>query len=966
MRNRFVRETCTAMCIASMSIPSFAGSASVSVTIDNGCGVAGPTSGQINGSGATLFVPFFRAINSTHDDLPDSDGDGCAGFNPLADQCGNPLTPCPIVDQLAADYISGQASLTTHWAFQYRSVGSVNGYNEFIDSQLCGILSTSVPSEAGLLNRGEWAVGGVKNPAVSPGADCLTPLASPPWPARRGDTPGDGDPMNDGGTPLCIQDIHFSFLDVPSRWGSAVPTPGPDQRADAAWDREPGEPGYGFNPVLSNDGWDSRLASLGRSATCQPSESLSDPRLNVNVLSPDANTIFDTKVAWVVVSYNVNQGVGKSNFNMTDLQHLFTTGRSKTGENLAAVTRSAGSGTRNAIMNTSGIDSSWGRGDNINLEWPVTNAAHLGPNRRVSNGEGSSNVERALHVSRLGVGYTGLFGTDRTIVDVNAGDYEVANVKFDDRGGTQYVRPSITAIVDNCDPNTGYQIGGEGTFVTRGNPLQTNTSAPDYMGAERGATREYLKNILDSIGAYTDPGSIPIAQRMPGQFLATNFTLTAGIRCLPSLNDASDFEPNPNFLQSVRDAIVATTTVTVPAFGAVRPTGEVPRRANSTAGEDPTLAGQTWLDGTLTSATSYRYIGTGAAAFTINRDATLGARNRVQGDINGDGVRNINDIAKLMEAANALDDDATGAALLTWAYNQCPDAGCTGMAGGQTGGNHLLIHVIGDFDGDGQFNGTGPDYDAAGTTYVRNVGNRGTTDVRYFLDGLALDPACTIGKYGPALNRRAAFIAADNAWAALNPGDNNYFNTTVANGSYAAGDARFDIVGDAAVAPGADPRGADGAVDVEDVDYVAANVHFGGATPATRDWTSTDVATTAWVYNGRVLTLDLSADMTGPTDANGDGVWELEISAADIAAIEAKGCTAASQGDSNRSGAVDFDDINCFVAALVGVEAWNGCNGGSVPFTLGSYYCANDVNRDGSVNFDDIPGFVACLTGACP
>jgi hypothetical protein len=72
----------------------------------------------------------------------------------------------------------------------------------------------------------------------------------------------------------------------------------------------------------------------------------------------------------------------------------------------------------------------------------------------------------------------------------------------------------------------------------------------------------------------------------------------------------------------------------------------------------------------------------------------------------------------------------------------------------------------------------------------------------------------------------------------------------------------------------------------------------------------------------------------------------------------------AMNGDSNCDGAVDFDDINPFVAALVGEAGWQG----RVPAACWpGFLCFNDINRDGAVNFDDINPFVRCLVaGACP
>jgi hypothetical protein len=65
-------------------------------------------------------------------------------------------------------------------------------------------------------------------------------------------------------------------------------------------------------------------------------------------------------------------------------------------------------------------------------------------------------------------------------------------------------------------------------------------------------------------------------------------------------------------------------------------------------------------------------------------------------------------------------------------------------------------------------------------------------------------------------------------------------------------------------------------------------------------------------------------------------------------------------GDSNCDGAVDFDDINPFVAALAGEEAWRQAVGGA-PTCV--YLCANDIDGDGDVNFSDINAFVALLGG---
>jgi hypothetical protein len=69
-------------------------------------------------------------------------------------------------------------------------------------------------------------------------------------------------------------------------------------------------------------------------------------------------------------------------------------------------------------------------------------------------------------------------------------------------------------------------------------------------------------------------------------------------------------------------------------------------------------------------------------------------------------------------------------------------------------------------------------------------------------------------------------------------------------------------------------------------------------------------------------------------------------------------------GDANCDGTLNFDDIDCFVSAIIGPDEWISCAPGC---DASNYLCANDVNKDGSVGFDDIDQFVTCIVeGGCP
>ena len=549
--------------------------------------------GQVSGAGASLFNPFFQQAASTND-WNDVNDDGCLGFN-------NP--PCSggrFVDQLSPQW--AVASTTSPWwMFQYRSVGSVNGFEEFVANQTCEAIPLDVPSEAGLFNQFQYATGGVINPVILGISD------------------------NDSGTPVEPGEIEFSFLDVPSRWATLVP-------GEPKWSRPPLSDGYGANPVVSSSGYVSNLQSLDRQCgtcsgsgdpcTTNPADSRSCPigetcipsgpvvSLNQNDVA-DENTIFDEVAAVVPVAYVSNRGTGLQNLRYSEAQYLFGAGRMPTGENLVAVTRSVGSGTRNAIMNSTGVDTSWGRGDNVGNEDGVTDNFRLSPTSQQTNGGGSSQVEEAIQMWRLAVGYSGLCGSGRASTDAAAGFYEVLGVCQDvgysecsgsgaacqaDKdcpggetcdivrapcncsaqacgtgpdgfGGNRqvatpnggFVRPGLNTMLDGCDSCCGYQIVGNGSFVVRGDrdenrdvPPGTNPKVDNQQVAE------YLNNIYDSIAAFsgsTQPGNCffmdttgcTIDANCPGTFCTGAVVPTACVNtafCQANVDPASTCEPD--------------------------------------------------------------------------------------------------------------------------------------------------------------------------------------------------------------------------------------------------------------------------------------------------------------------------------------------------------------------------------------------------------------------------------------
>jgi len=824
--------------------------------------------GEISIAGATLFRDFFRFPASTNDYI-DADGDGIAGkFNSWPP------------DQLAVTFVPG-SPLTTHWIVQYRGVGSVNGLSEFLASQGCGTVATRIP-DPGYFNRFLYAQAGTYN-----------------WTGPYGDV---------SGTPRTPDQIDLAVLDVPTDW--AVLTAGGTPK----WNLKPGMPGYGRCPIKSSTDWGYELADL--TVSCPGG---SQVVFNKNVGSPDVLTIFDTPIAWVPIAIIANRGTGLHQLKASEMQYLYVTGRMPNGENLVAATRDAGSGTRNGVMNTLGIDPSWGRGDNLGSETTSSSRFILGPNHQPTNSASSSRLQDVAKDRRLAVGYTGLAGSTAAVAQARGGRFEILDIIFDDRGGISPVRPGIDTVLDNADPNTGYQVGGPETFASLGDPFETNPAAPSYMSDQHAA--KYLRNIVESVANFVSAPADPANDGMPGEYLATKFFLSAGLDALPDYAnfDPATFvlQPTPPFNQTLQDYMRAnidltggTSHVDTPPFGSINKAGLTPTRTVN----PPFADGITrYSDGSSNGNYCYWVGGWEQIATNVKLPESCD----LSGDFNQDNARNVNDAEQMVAAYYSP---------RAWTVSM-------GFRGGQAGGpstpsgiaaDTIIPEVIGDYDGDGDF---------------------GKEDLRYFADGLAIDPLTG------QLNRKKGAIAVDNAilhyapandengqpvadrnhwfpWKAtakrvlipsdtpcgepthvLPPDVNDPADPFLATGAvYAPGDFRGDVAGRSPVA-GAQPLGWDGRVDAHDIDYVCQNIG---------NWENLDQA----------ALIDLSADMNG--DLVIDMNDQLEIVA---------GILKTRIGDVNLDGNVDAADLAIIIAN-------QGRTGG---------WAMGDMNCDGVIDQNDLP-----------
>lgn len=790
--------------------------------------------GQVNGAGATLFVDFFRAPASTNDFI-DADGDGIVG--PIdTNSDGIPDT----ADQLANSSVGswnnfGAAAARTWFLLQYRSVGSVRGFEEFIEWHICGDLPEDIPSERGIINRADFAVTGVVT-WVGPPNSCVD------------DTDGDGI-ANFSGTPYCPESIDFANTDVETTW-AVQGTSGA-----AIWSATPTGAGYGQNPSVSGGaagqtGESNMLPTLA--LDCDGNGSI-DGSLNVNIVSPDAGTIYDTTIAFSPVAFIANRGtgVGFCDLRYTDLQHLFVTGRTTKGENLAVCTRDVGSGTRNAAMNPIGVDTSWGVGDHVGIRTDTSSPTTLGIDHQHNNCGGSSIMESAVQNHRLAIGYTGLFGGSRAVVDALAGSYEICNVikDIDSDGngsveGTKAVRPSRATVLINDDPNTGYQVGGLQTFSTVGNPNANRDPGDPLYNATwppmaNNTAAQFINNIVSSVVAFQDPNNAPDIALMPAQLLAREFALTGGVSAVPDPANPKNFLPNALLNADLQQFLLnpVPPPPDTPAWGSINPAGRCPtRRTNPDWNRNGTVdPNDVYSDG---SANGNYFYGPGPTYSVIGGGARLSASNAVTGDFDQDGDRDCDDIDEMVAAMiDPRNFDTT---------DNGGDAGAMSI-------DVVIPEVIGDYNGDGNFD---------------------EADARYFADGLALDPGTGI------LDRRAGFTKLDMAAG----GDFFGYGPLITGKPYANGDARGDVAGSAYTTPGAAPTGADGVIDATDIDYVCANF---------ADWSDLDQA----------VGKDLSCDMNGDLVIDGADVTELLEAILDTRA-----------GDLDLDGDVDLADLGVMLA----------------------------------------------------
>jgi hypothetical protein len=850
-----------------------------------------------------------------------------------AGDSGIPQLPSPITNQANGAGLPIRVQLTGTNVSNFKALYTTGGFNSS-------------------LYRGGTAAAPTVVSGAAPGV--ITPIAGVPSTAG-----------NDGLTAQGGLAVDLAPMDVPASYFARI-------SGTAAINRLPGSAGYGNSSRIAKlpTGQDSGTAGTGTTARANTLASLAPTgtpavtAANINTLAADANTIFSTPVVFAPVAPGTSFGVGITQIDMSDLRHLFSTGRLISGENLTAITRDSGSGTRNAFQNAVGIDPGFGVGENVGQGNNNARNDILGPFRPgapanglgfiPSNKGGNNRIELSVANHRLAIGTVGPERGIPTAGDTASGwlargEFELLAVRNDvPYGGTNYVRPTLVNLLGN-DTANGWLIGGPGVLASFGDPK----AAPEVKGgfgwlepqdasgfsdlngnAVRDAVEPrpallnpamrnveaaaFVNNFTRSIDAFTGlPGS-DITVFTPGELASQRFILPAAQPRVQDQTNPTNLVTNPSFNLALKNFNLGDTgnvynSSLIAAFGnGVKPVNA----SNSRAGKVPlrqdnmgNLISYTTEGGAILSST-YNF-STGDTFYT-----NLPIRNLIAGDFNGDGLRDISDAMGMLRSfrknfeGGTWTAPAASGALLAIATA----AGQTGA--GETDGASFASDIVGDFDGNGSFD---------------------RADVRYWADGLAMTTGTT-----RVLDRKAGFIAVDNAYVAAG-GTLPFFATTLATGKpYAAGDARGDVIGATAtlVTRGWAPTGANGAIDADDISYVYAQFKQSGITGAA-DW---NVLTEAALF-------DLSADITG----------DLRVDQADVDEL-VKSILGTCYGDLNLDGKVTIAEratVSANIGTLPATWARGNLNGDAVIDAADlALACPADFNCDGAPTVNDIFDFL--------
>jgi hypothetical protein len=512
-------------------------------------------------------------------------------------------------------------------------------------------------------------------------------------------------------------------------------------------------------------------------------------------VTPGTTKLRNTPVAAVPFTISANPGTGLDSISESDARFLQAVGRLENGVNFNSVTRDSGSGTRNQGSNNLVLDPSFGQGERDRVQLIDANGDAIGaeanPRRDRLNGgsqpntveygpsaiatfadkrSGSSALRPTVQGQRMALGVLSVGDVgSRANSTTESRPVRVLAIDFE---GDDFVGADLGAVQPTADNVTSgrYQLWSAAQAITVSGTLATGADANGQLSggvSEATSTNGLIRNLDGTVGTGTILNDVD--DDGTGTGIVKKFLLN-----ITSEASLADFTaPDPNKLTPL-DTIISAGFIPLPLMDVTKEfDGDTQITDTRSAAADAVYAGSAGAelrsnlsftragDYNGADATSQRYRIYDVANTSDIKDNPLGNieigftdRTFLAGDLNGDQVRDLDDVEAWAEAIGDTDGFL--------AANTDIDASSlnvTTAPGGELDASELDstqkagLLALTDLNGDGNVQVVGPNGVIAYTPenyaeYGLNAGVAGGTDkvvaisredARFFLYGSTVD-----------------------------------------------------------------------------------------------------------------------------------------------------------------------------------------------------------------------------------
>ncbi len=499
--------------------------------------------------------------------------------------------------------------------------------------------------------------------------------------------------------------------------------------------------GYGKgNPALASASTVSGTGKAGKRQQLQDQTVLNMENTKINPATAAAyatgawntagiNNLNTTTAVITATTFAANPGTGLTNLNKTDAQFLQIAGRLANGADFNMTTRDVNSGTRNTAANNTGVDPSWAAGENDSgngNDGTAQAQTTLGSALRFSGKTaGGGQLRPTLQNARMAIGTLSLsdvLGNARNNSSANplrALGYSDSsyNSSFAD-GSFNAITPSASSITDGT-----YVIWQQEQLVTVKDPTSTTTyNAAAIKGDTLGDVQTLKNTISNSVTNFPNTFSTnnPADGALRTSFILPQFMIVA-----------KDTDGGAVTSQSsdLHDAFIGS--VYASNFTTFSPSG-------ITAGSGSRYGVAAGPSGNTALGTSLIYITAQSSSGANSTAANAPKGNYLFGNFNQNGLRDFSALKTALTAQSALFaaggatyiDGAssvnnsvvpTGLPLPLSTMNGQVGTGTANFNGGAGASKGDLI-VMGDFNGDGKFDGMDLKLFAKGAAVADSVG----------------------------------------------------------------------------------------------------------------------------------------------------------------------------------------------------------------------------------------------------